>query len=223
MAERSILFRPEMALAIEQRRKWQTRRLVKPQPTHRLIEGMGHITVGMDPADDGAVWYDADCINPGREVRCPYGRVGDRLRVLTTWAVVKTWDGYRPMTISRNIGWFWHAGMGPKPETFGKSRPGRFCPSFLRHFLPLIELTDIRPQKLLEDMTEEDAIAEGIERHDSNTSRITWKDYSGLATPDGWEGWLMAVNSYRSLWDIINPKYCFDSNPWVWAFSFKRI
>jgi hypothetical protein len=50
---------------------------VEPQPKHRLVEGLAHVTHGMDPADDGAVWYDADGINPGEEVRCRYGKPGD--------------------------------------------------------------------------------------------------------------------------------------------------
>lgn len=53
-----------------------TRIPIQPQPTHRLVEGLAHVTIGMNPADDGAVWYDADCINPGREVRCPWGGPG---------------------------------------------------------------------------------------------------------------------------------------------------
>lgn len=42
-------------------------RVVKPQPRNMVIEG------------DGQVWYDADCVNPGREMRCPYGKPGEEL------------------------------------------------------------------------------------------------------------------------------------------------
>lgn len=57
----------------------QVRMPIGPQPVHRLIEGLAHVTVGMNPAEDGAIWYDSDCISPGSEVRCPFGIVGDRL------------------------------------------------------------------------------------------------------------------------------------------------
>jgi hypothetical protein len=216
MAVQGILFRPEMVLAIERGLKTQTRRLMKPQPTHRIIEGMGHITIGMDPADDGAVWYDADCIHPGREVRCPYGRIGNRLRVLTTWAVNTNWDSYRPVNIGHNIGDFWHAGMGPKPKEYGKSRPGRFCPSFLRHFLPLIELTDIRPQRL-QDITEEDSEAEGV-------YQIMSKPHKGKV--NGKSATICVFDKrlgFSLLWDTINPKHLWSSNPWVFALSFTQV
>ena len=65
--------------------KHQLRRFVNPQPRHRLIDGIAGLTIGMNPADDGHLWYDADCINPGVEVRCPFGRIFDRLWVQEEW------------------------------------------------------------------------------------------------------------------------------------------
>jgi hypothetical protein len=63
----------------------EVRRKVKPQPigNQRVVEGLAHYTVGMNPADDGAVWYVADGIHPGVEVR-PYP-TGTRLWVKETW------------------------------------------------------------------------------------------------------------------------------------------
>jgi hypothetical protein len=65
----------------------EVRRKVKPQPVgnQRVVEGLAHYTVGMNPADDGAVWYVADGIHPGVEVR-PYP-TGTRLWVKETWCL----------------------------------------------------------------------------------------------------------------------------------------
>jgi hypothetical protein len=69
-------------------------RKVKPQPVgnQRVVEGLAHYTVGMNPADDGAVWYVADGVHPGVEVR-PYP-TGTRLWVKETWQdYCPMWDG----------------------------------------------------------------------------------------------------------------------------------
>jgi len=60
-------------------------RVVKPQPKNMVIDGVAHLTIGMDPAEDGDVWYDADCINPGVRMICPYGRTGEERWVRETW------------------------------------------------------------------------------------------------------------------------------------------
>lgn len=59
---------------------------LKTQPKHRLVDGLAHVTIGMSPSDDGQVWYDADGINPGKEVRHGFGLVGTVLWVKEQWA-----------------------------------------------------------------------------------------------------------------------------------------
>jgi hypothetical protein len=92
--ERPILFSGPMVRAILNGRKTQTRRMVKPQPVgkQRVLEGLAHVTIGMSPADDGAVWYVADCVSPGIEISCPFGAVGDRLWVITI-KEIPGWEG----------------------------------------------------------------------------------------------------------------------------------
>jgi hypothetical protein len=140
-------------------------------------------------------------------VRCPYGSVGDALRALTTWAVPKRWDIFRPLQVPRWTN-FWHAGLGDKPSWAGKSHPGRFCPSFMRCLLPLLEITDIRVERC-QAITEADAIAEGF---------TSWTHRT--------EGEITACRQFFELWDKINGNredYAWESNPLCWCITFKRM
>jgi hypothetical protein len=65
----------------------------------------------------------------------------------------------------------------------------------------------------LQEITEEDAQAEGFER-----------DFR----PDGSEygaGLVYAVDEFASLWDKLNASrgFSWESNPWVWRVAFKRL
>lgn len=74
-------------------------------------------------------------------------------------------------------------------------------------------VTGVKIQRL-QDISEEDAIAEGVER-DS----------------DGWRDYLMphtqcctnATDSFHTLWDHINGPGAWAANPWVVAYSYRAI
>lgn len=146
--ERPILFSAAMVRAILDGRKTQTRRVVKPQPTHRLVEPKLGLTIGMDPADDGAVWYDADGISPGRPVRCPYGRPLDRLWVRESFI--------RHASIPQLVGYV--ADGCEATEHWEKQSPSIHMP---RRFCRIVlEIADVRVERV-QEITEEDAKAEG--------------------------------------------------------------
>jgi hypothetical protein len=92
-------------------------------------------------------------------------------------------------------------------------RAGRWHPSI---FMPKsaariwLEVTEVRAQRVAE-ISKEDAIAEGMPHE--------WVNGPGgsyLPDPRG---------EFGILWNKLNAKrgYDFDSNPWVWAYTFKRI
>ena len=157
------------------------------------------------------VWHSEDwCGNViGEYGPCPYGVPGDRLRMLTTWAVSREWDKFRPSNLPDFNLRFWSLfDCTPKPEWTGKSRPGRFLPLSLRHRMPLAEVTGVRVERL-QDITEEDARAEGV----------TPAPFCKSGRPARQEH----VEAFESLWREINGAESWGANPWVWVVSFKRI
>lgn len=71
----------------------------------------------------------------------------------------------------------------------------------------LLEVTDVRVERL-QDISEADALAEGIE---------------APLSPDRDSRRELAIWRYRQLWEQINGPGSWDANPWVWAISFKNI
>lgn len=73
-----------------------------------------------------------------------------------------------------------------------------------------LEITDVRVQRV-QEISEEDAIAEGIQLN--------------TLGPPATRGYYGPRNHFKHLWDSINAKrgYSWESNPWVWAVTFKRI
>lgn len=75
-----------------------------------------------------------------------------------------------------------------------------------------LEVTGVRVERL-QDISEADAIAEGLER-----DRQLWKHYSQPGF-----GWVDPRQSYQTLWESINGAGSWGANPWVWVVEFKRI
>lgn len=220
MRERPIIFSTPMVKAILEGRKTQTRRIVKP--TKDKFFGCE-----LSPCELSGE------INWGDHINSFYGTVGDILWVRENWRVSKKHDSVRPidlpfdrgLTIAYAAGGSRaHNGDGiyvnddnyPQevPDWLGKIRPSIHIPrSAARIFL---EVTDVRIEKL-QDISEADAIAEGIEdRYGSDHCR--WRIYGKADTFTS-----APESSYESLWESINGAGSWDLNPFVWVISFKRI
>jgi hypothetical protein len=137
-------------------------------------------------------------------VKSPYGQIGDVIWVRETWCKNEREEGKfhyaasvcSPKWDKPNSGW--------KPSIH---MPKEACRLFL-------EVTDIRPERL-QDITEEDAIDEGIECD----SMGDCKDYLSDDYPFLYE----PKRSFKSLWKLINGEDSWKSNPWVWRIQFKQI
>lgn len=217
MKERPILFSASMVRAIPEGRKTQTRRIVKPQP----LEGR---TVWQD--EDSGQWLQSGYGEVGDDgLHCPYGQPGDQLWVRESfsgpWCMEKK-DGCAAVPPSRwgrsSHIWYWADGE-PDHGDWTKPRPSIHMPRWASRIT--LEITGVRVERL-QEISEADAIAEGIEPHYAG-----WMPYGTMfyeadgVTPANY--FRDPRDSYRTLWNSINGPGSWDANPFVWCIEFRRI
>lgn len=236
--ELGILYKPDMHLAVREDRKTQTRRIIKPGRNQSWLpaEALGKV-VRMEPSADG--WWKM-AVSDGHigSVRSPY-RVGDLLYVKEA-VCVYTYKVWSP------------AGYFEEPRALYKS-DGALLVNGHKWSSPLhmpkwaartwLEVTGVRAERL-QDISEADAIAEGVAPLFTTQERASRPEYD----VDGyrnylWHGWVgktitqkqadewphqyssydTARGSYSSLWESINGPGSWAANPWVWVYEFRRI
>ena len=213
-----LTFTTAMARAVCEGRKTQTRRLSGLAEVHAAgnPELLGVFTE-FDQVNrcDIHRHHFEDTMGGDDIIAYPRYHVGKKLALLTTWVVSFDHDDLKPTELAC-IGkaQLWHAGMGT-PKPCGKSRPGRFLPNHLRPLMPQLEITAVRCQRL-QDITEDDAEAEGVEHH--SRPEGGWDTY-------GKHHEHCPVVAYAQLWDSINLKsgHGWETNPWCFAYSCKLL
>jgi hypothetical protein len=190
--ERPILFSGLMVKAILDGRKTQTRRTIKPQPISEDFAVGEYSPTRIDrngeeyPGDKVFGLFSAD----GEfGIKCPYGAPGDRLWVRETFICVASEPG---PTVC-------HYRADDDRDCFrGLWRPSIFMPRWASRIT--LEVTGVRAEKL-QDISEQDAIAEGFFAAGATTS----------------------VERFLNLWVKINGEGSVDANPFVWVVDFKRV
>lgn len=213
MKQIPILFSTRMVQAILDGRKTMTRRVVKPQPNTQLHDvKMGYWSE-----------YPEDLKQP--YIKCRYGEVGDVLWVRETFV-----EG---LEMNDSEEFVWDEDGQPKEKTWYKAdndidywwcdgvrenvpwKPSIHMPKAAARIW--LQVTDVRVERL-HQITEEDAVAEGIERVPSVPFIIRYRDYIGSA-----ESFESPIDSFGSLWESINGAGSWGANPWVWVVIFRRI
>jgi hypothetical protein len=185
--------------------KTQTRRVVKPRKDCDFgCELWPHELAG------GA--------NSG-DYRNAYCEPGDRLWVREAWRAVWSSDDDPPREFDASYR-FWYEADAPLQDGYGKLRPSIHMPRCASRIT--LEITAVRVERL-QDISEADSIAEGIERVAGGASCSPWKNYWLGDRGPGAMHCSSAVMSYRTLWESINGPGSWEANPWVWAVSFQRI
>lgn len=213
MIERPILFSGEMVRAIIDGRKTQTRRICKKEVQFDT-NGDPFFFVPENAIDDESFgkWV-------GIDEYSPHGRVGDRLWVRENFRFLKSHDRQSPSSLSPiSVVFYESDAVISIPCDAGRMRPSIHMPRWASRIT--LEITDIRVERL-QDITECDAIAEGVERvNQCGILRCCgYKDHTGNRG-----GFMHAKKSFETLWDSINADRApWSSNPWVWVIEFKRI
>lgn len=150
-----------------------------------------------------------DIFNPW--IRCPYGKVGDRLWVRETFFEVYD-EQFRPT--GKYCYAATHQGYVNVLDNDGGIKINKDGSDASRI---LLEITEIRIERL-QKITSTDARKEGIEHItlDEYDFLGLWRDYTGKST-----GFISPINSFFSLWEKIKGFGSVDLNPWVWVIKFK--
>lgn len=203
--DRPILFSGPMVRAILDGRKAQTRRVLKPQPfTAPLEAGERYVS-----DEEFKINY--------REGRSPkFYRKGDRLWVRETWTDLAT-QPQCDLCLAGLSGVAYRATDDDEMTIPPIWRPSIFMPRWASRLT--LTVTDVRVQRL-QDISEDDAVAEGIERMKSGRGFYDVTVSKGAVRAGIWHH--RATESFRSLWDGLNAQrgYEWNANPWVCAITF---
>jgi hypothetical protein len=211
--ERPILFSAPMIRAILDGRKSQTRRICKDACARGVWADAAH------PARDGMpiFWWNitGGAIRGRAEITqqtyetglpCPYGGVGTRLWVrekmredaegVWRYAADNEAVGCDRANEAAMVVWAHH-------------NERTYCPSI---HMPrwasriTLQITGVRVERL-KSISLEDMRAEGL--RPNNETSLLWRE--------------TLAENFRTLWDQINPKHPWSSDPWTWVIEFKRV
>jgi len=193
MIERPILYSSPMVQAIFEDRKDLTRRIIKPGTTaHDWLE-QGFTPEFVADKDNGL---------------CKYGYAADVLWVRETWA---------PVFLGDELHHYVYKADDDPLHKYIKWKPSIHMPKAACRIKLLIK--NVRIERL-QDITEEDAVREGMLFHTPvpGDGLTIYKDYLS-------EGLFFnsAVYSFESLWKLINGPESWDHDPWVWVIEFERM
>jgi len=232
-----ILFQPDMVAAIHRGQKTVTRRL----------NGLKEFNINPDAFTNNGMqkqlcrfWFEGKPDpNPLRvwhillskdghlnEIECPYGReAGDILWVRESFCYVMredSWllEGMKSQYVHKSeVHSDWMEAARAKGYRWTPSihMPKVACKLWLK-------VADIKLERL-HDITEEDAINEGIQFLgiiDGSGKRFSgWKNYLCKSDNDVLS-FNNPIDSFRSLWISINGADSWKLNPWVWVIRFKH-
>ena len=263
MIETGLMFKAPLVLAILEGRKTQTRRILKPQPapnhphdggTKWVLERGLHVPVG-------SVGHLS--VREKMGLHCPMGKPGDRIYVREAHRFPASLDKSSAAKIAEqcldagyNSPWCptlyeadgkrrenWNDFATPPLVTApGKLRPSLLMPKYAARIW--LEITGVRVEHL-QDISNEDAIAEGVNRISHGREGDY---YSAIRDEQHPKNWNYPDDAFRELWDsttgrpalpantnskrYARVKHWLDThpdttgwaaNPWVWVIDFKTI
>lgn len=262
MKEKPILFSGPMVRAILNGTKSQTRRVIKPQPPNDVAAVFGGFSYGKPlherPCPYGLpgdrLWVrESWRIGAWRDIahKVAVDYLASRDLTKTPWIYLDEHDyrqarsrvlralGQRGILPDQDGEYLWDCGQAPLPW-----RPSIHMPRWASRIT--LEVVGVHVERL-QDISEEDAKAEGVELwnegipkdhwgyavHQHNTSyrNYLWHGDSNASRSlvEEWHyqysNYETARESFSSLWHSLSAKRGFgwDANPWVFVIEFKRV
>jgi hypothetical protein len=211
MTDRPILYAAPMVRATLDNIKTQTRRVVKPS----------HCGYARDADKCDLLPQALDAYDMLAAVS-PYGQPGDRL-----WVRENGWE--RPERTPKMMRegadtwapyYFDADGLSEQDHAdfkqWGfKRRPSIHMPRWASRIK--LEIVSVRVERL-QDISEADCIAEGIQR--GRDGMWNGAPHAVKGTPRAFH---TAIGAYDDLWTQINGPGSWTANPWVWVVEFKRV
>lgn len=238
MKERPILMSTPMVQAILEGRKTMTRRIIKSFGRYEVKEELWEDEFrgeNIEPLmiDKYGPFKGSCCSLIDNNHHCPFGYKGDLI-----WVRESGWvdNNYIPGLNDPHL--FWKADYDNYDEhtrVLIKNHTCRFpgihmYKVFARIWLEIIAIKVER----LQDISPGDACDEGVEYWNidrdafeggelvADFKNYTWKDDEKYKYYD-FPTYANPVDSYRSLWELINNEESWNANPFVWVIEFKRI
>jgi|WetSurMetagenome_2_1015567.scaffolds.fasta_scaffold01778_5 hypothetical protein len=197
MTDRPIRFSAPMIRALIDGRKTSHREIIKPQPRAEAIADGSFIARANDLMTPPPIRY----------------AVGDRIWVREAWKSLGIHEKFSPSQIPPGSDIQY-------PATYdgwvSKVRPSIHMPRKFSRLTLIVEGVKI---ERLQDISEEDAIAEGCV-----IGKITghaWRDHAEMRL--GGDEWASARDWYADFWDKLHGPDAWEANPWVAAIRFKVI
>lgn len=202
-----INFKPAMSQSILDGRKTQTRRLIKPQPTE---------------TEDGWLWTSNKKLYRWLENQqapiadyMPY-RIGTQVYVRESY-----WLNLATDTVAYGE---------ERPAVGGQWKFVSAMFSLKERSRLTIEITGVRVQRLC-DISQDDAAAEGMipnwagdltgwDPIEHGYLPLNWKRLHG---EDDEGVWYSARKAFLTSWDYLNPEFPVAINPWIVAYTFKKV
>jgi len=222
-----------MVQAILEGRKTQTRRIIKPDPAVfvggtlmpraecdrlqlRWTKGLPYKPTQRKPTKNGITVWEENSKERYEPIRCPFGQPDDRLLVRETW---------RPKGHNFPIGHAYEYRATAEQDGVPIDEPWRPSIHMPRDACRImLEITDIRVERL-QDISEEDAIAEGVESWTEERWKSRPTHYKIYHNEPGDESTYSSTAkvSFETLWQSVYGANSWDENPFVWAITFRQI
>ena len=196
MKTHPILFSTEMVQAILAGRKTQTRRVMKPQPSENVLwSSFGFSTLTPENHIEGRGNFPEGY--GSKFFKLKYGKPGDLLWVRESFVKFETFNetlfSYK---------------ASPKTDLDVNWRPSIHMPKDACRIW--LRITNIDVERL-KNITEEDAIAEGVEKEEEYFLNYKGNNFV----------YDNAIGSFKSLWQSINGDQSWRDNPFVWVVEFE--